>query len=359
MYFLTSLFYLLGGIMPLGTVLSKLKVNKSICVLGWLSWVAGVSVKFALAFSIRATLPTLYVPNTLQYIVLVTLLETTEVVSAYWFLKHHPGLREMRDLSGLLAFGMGFGAGEALTLAAFTALPVDVPLEFSVVWTMIERFSAIMVHIASAVFLGLYIIHKRKVDAALGLVSKDLAATLSVTVPLVLTAVGFAEERLLTYFELVIFVYGVLFLLVAFRSEREQETVIEEIEGIVDINYRSVMVSLIAFVLLSLLLDTFAATFYASHVLYFPVSLVLVVAFSLFVYRAFKYVKPKLTATEFSIGAFMGLATTRIGKLYFFESSALRQVPIQGLLFPSMFIFNGIVIALTIDRLIRREKLLS
>jgi hypothetical protein len=149
--------------------------------------------------------------NSAQLYIYAIIVETTEVVSAYVFIKYHPSMKRL-NLHDILAFGVGFGIGEAFTLAWVVFLPLDLPFQGIVSFiTMFERFSAVLVHLASAVFIGLYLKAKRFSDIAAGILSKDLSVA-TLAIPLLLTVAGVAAENAIFVTELILAAYAVFWL---------------------------------------------------------------------------------------------------------------------------------------------------
>ncbi|MFQ6084802.1 MAG: hypothetical protein ACE5OY_00800 [Candidatus Bathyarchaeia archaeon] len=348
MYYVNSLLYSLGGLVPLVAMACRLRADRNVYFLGWLSWVAGMSARFGVGLVAESAFPALMLPGTPLSVMYSTLIETTFVASAYLFLRYHPSLKGVSSLSDLLAFGTGFGAGEAFTLAAISAIPVDFPVTLSSLWIAIERFSALMVHVSSATFLGYYLINGRGTNAVLGLASKDLGATISVAIVPILTSTGIEAMEASSYFELLFLAYGFLLIYLVLRLARSQGVEFAATLRVEDINYWSVSIDMILFALLSFLADRLAALVGTGSVL--PLTASLMVVFTILVYAVRR---PRPSMTEFSAGVFMGLCLARVVDLYFVSPSVLVQVPIQELLMSPMVAFCGVMIGLAVHRLIR------
>jgi len=351
-----SAFYFLGAFIPLLIASRMVKLDKNLLLMGWLSWVAGVAVKMLLASIIALNFPLLYIPDTVQYIVIITLLETTEVASAWLFLMYHPLLKKVRNVRSLFVFGLGFGAGEALTLALFTFLPVDSPLTWNLLLTSLERFSAIMIHVASILFIGYWIINKRKSNMWLGILSKDLSVTMTFGL---LAILSFSYQTFLPYIEVLLFSYGAGFLYLAFWVAKKQKIKLGTVKPQKGINYKSLffMIPLGAGLLL---LTELVSIFLSSQD---PISFIMVSMGVMFVLTIsiFKMITlfRDVSITEFSSGVFIGLSIARVVELSFVDPAYLGAVPVQSLLTTPMLFFSVVIGVMTVYRFIHKEKLLG
>jgi len=351
-----SAFYFLGAFIPLLIASRFVKLDKNILLLGWLSWVTGVAVKMLLATIIALNFPILYVPDTPQYVALLTILETTEVISAMLFLMYHPLLKKARNIKSIFLFGMGFGAGEALTLALFTFLPVDSPLAWNLLLTSVERFSAIMIHVASVMFVGYWVMNKRRLNLLLGILSKDLSVTLTFGI---LAAFSFSYQAFLPYVEALLLVYGIGFLLLAFRLGKGQKIKTGPPPAQKGINYKN-LVFMIPVGGMLLILSELASLFLSSQdtVSYIIVSMGVMFVLLISVFKLLSLFR-KVSITEFSSGIFLGLSIARVAELSFVDPAYLGSVPVQALLTTPMLFFSVLIGAMVVYRFIHKEKLLG
>jgi len=351
-----SAFYFLGALIPLLIASRMVKLDKNLLLMGWLSWVAGVAVKILLASIIALNFPLLYVPDTAQYVILLTLLETIEVISALLFLRYHPLLKKVRNIRSLFVFGLGFGAGEALTLAMFTFLPVDSPLAWNLLLTSLERFSAIMIHIASVMFIGYWIINKRKTNMWLGILSKDLSVTMIFGI---FALVSFAYQTFLPYIEALLFAYGAGFLYLAFWVAKKQKIKLGEIKPQKGINYKS-LVWMIPVGAILLLLTEMVSLFLSSQNAISFVMVSMGVMFVLLIsVLKIANIFMDISITEFSSGIFIGLSIAKIFELSLLDPAYLGSIPVQSLLTTPMLFFSVLIGAAVVYRFIHKEKLLG
>jgi hypothetical protein len=228
MYLLIPIAYFLAGLLPLLFWNRRAKVDLNVYLLGWLSWFCAVSVKALLALFLYVNYPVLQ--TGIFQVINSTLLETTEVISAFLFLKYHPALRDGRDWKSMVAFGLGFGCGEALTLGVLclSLMPVPFSLGFAgnAFLVGLERLSATGIHLSSACFLAFFLVNRKTSDFIMGLLSKDLSATIAaiygvVSLPLEPSA-SFALIQL-------IFVIYAVFWMAVLLYVRSREAIPEEL----------------------------------------------------------------------------------------------------------------------------------
>jgi hypothetical protein len=229
LYFLSPIGFILVGLIPI--LLWKKHgrtIGWHIYGLGWLAWFCAVSVKFILSIVLVNLWPFLF-SNTTANVVTVTLLETTEVISAYLFLRYHPSLKQVREWNSIVAFGLGFGCGEAITIGIVLFHWVDIPLnllsQFLIynlgLGVLVERMSTIFgIHLVSAIFIAFFLINKKPRNILLGILSKDLSATLA--------ALWYADilpSKLMTlpYIELMFAIYALIWLLILYLVWRKEK----------------------------------------------------------------------------------------------------------------------------------------
>ena len=225
-YLILPIAFFIAGILPILFWNRRTKVNFNLYLLGWLSWFCAVSVKFFIATVQVLNWPIFYT-NVSLMVINVTILETTEVLSAFFFLKYHPTLKEVRDWKGIVAFSLGFGCGEALTMGVVLLSSISVPfsLEFIIgsvfLGGFIERLSAIAIHLSSACFLALFLINRKKSDFVLGLLSKDLCATMAAV--LTVTSLPWALLPSITFVESIFVIYAIFWIVVLLYTKRKEE----------------------------------------------------------------------------------------------------------------------------------------
>jgi len=236
--------FFIAGLLPILLWNRRAKVNFNIYLLGWLSWFCSVSVKIFIATIQGLNWPVFFTNPSLM-IINSTILETIEVLSAFFFLKYHPALKDVRNWKGIVAFGLGFGCGEALTLGVILLSSISVPfsLEFIVrgvfLGGIVERLSAIAIHLSSACFLAFFLITRKKSDFIMGLLSKDLTIAITTIFSVVLPLALLPH---LALFELIIAIYAIFWIVVLLHVRRKEEIPEELPEHAIKIKMDSVNV---------------------------------------------------------------------------------------------------------------------
>jgi hypothetical protein len=228
MYLLIPIAYFLAGLLPILFWNRRAKVDLNVYLLGWLSWFCAVSVKALIALFLYVNWPVLQTGA--FKVINDALIETTEVISAFLFLKYHPALRDGRDWKSMVAFGLGFGCGEALTLGVtyLSLMPVPFSLELvgSAFLVGLERLSATAIHLSSACFLAFFLVNRKKSNFIMGLLSKDLSAAIAAVygvVPLPLEPLAS-----LALIQLIFVIYAVFWMAVLLYV-RSREAIPEEL----------------------------------------------------------------------------------------------------------------------------------
>jgi len=151
------------------------------------------------------------------------------VISAYLFLRYHSSLKPVRERNSMVAFGLGFGCGEAITMGIILFHWVDLPLnllsQFLIynlgLSAFAERMSVIFgIHLVSAIFIAFFLIDKKPRNIILGILSKDLSATLTA-----LWYAGVLPPKLMTlpYIESMFAIYALIWLLILYLVQRKEK----------------------------------------------------------------------------------------------------------------------------------------
>jgi hypothetical protein len=159
MYFLNSLAFFAGGLIVLLVSIIKFRPNLGIFLIGWLSWACAIASKLVLLTVLWEGFPFLANPDTIPYFLTITIVELIEVVAVYVFLQRHERLRNL-NLYGYLTFALGFGVGEAFTLAIVGLLPIDVTPSISFLLVMFERLSLVIIQLGWVTLIAYYIVTK-------------------------------------------------------------------------------------------------------------------------------------------------------------------------------------------------------
>jgi hypothetical protein len=217
MYYWLALMMFFGGLVPLAISRKWIESKYGVMVLGAIAWVCGISLKGFINMVLSLWFPAFFV-DIVPYTAIAVIVESTEILAAFLFLKYHPAFRKLK-LHDLVGFAVGFGVGEALIGSAFSFIFVDVPFYgFISFASMVERWSAVVIHLASTVFIGLYVMEGKIKDFVSGLLIKNISAV-SLAFPTIF-ALWLQGNWIIYMTELLIMVYATAsFALVWYRAK--------------------------------------------------------------------------------------------------------------------------------------------
>jgi hypothetical protein len=205
MYYWLSLMLFFGGLVPLTISRKWIESKYGVLILGALAWVCGISLKGFINLILSLAFPAFFV-DIVPYTVVAVIVESTEILAAFLFLKYHPAFKNLK-IHDLVGFAIGFGVGEAFIGSAFSFIFLDVPFYGFVSFaSMVERWSAIVIHLASTIFVGLYVMEGKVRDIVSGLLLKNISAV-SLAFP-TLFALWFQGTWTIYMTELLIMVYA-------------------------------------------------------------------------------------------------------------------------------------------------------
>ncbi len=350
MYYWLALMLFFGGLVPLLAARKWVRSKYGVLVLGWLAWVCGISLKGFLNMVLSLVFPALFL-EIVPYTITAVLVESTEVLAAFLFLRYHPAFKRL-TLHDVVGFAVGFGVGEALTGAAFSVVFVDIPFYGLVsLAAMVERWSAVAIHLASNVFIGLYVTERRVRDIAAGLLIKSVSAT-SVSLPTVME-LWFSGNWVIYMTELVIMLYAAVALSLAWLCVRGVK--FGKARAKPEMRRKQLVVSGAVFSLVAI-----SYYFLAPYIAHDNVSATfLAVAYSMVAAVVFKMVF-NISRTETLIGAFAGFAVYDIFSynLLAIEFPVLMQNVIGfALVSSSALRLFGVICGVYLLSVLKRKKL--
>lgn len=182
MYFLTPITILFIGLIPLFVFKKRFNIENSIIVLGILSWIISISLKFFTVFMLNKPIYDLVmrIQPLFYYIYIGFLTGIFEVIIPLYIMEKRKKL--FRGLWNQLGFGVSFGCFESIALgvlgilafAIFISLQNILPFQYIAnisleteryieiaLYSSIERLSSIIIHMFSIMLLFIYIFRKR------------------------------------------------------------------------------------------------------------------------------------------------------------------------------------------------------
>lgn len=352
MYFLNALALFSGGLIPLLVAAKKLRLSPGPLFLGWLSWACAASPRIVLLSALWAIFPFLSKPDTVPFMVTVTSLELLEVLSAYLFLSRHPRLNNL-DVSPRLVFALGFGVGEAFTLAIATFLPADVAPSLSVLMTLVERISLVVIQFGWVALISNYTANRATINLSLGVFFRALSSIISLTVPLVLFFYDVDLEVSLLYFEGVLAAYALVVLLVS-SFLRRQIAYSGLLTSALDSRY--LLAGFIAFLGVGLAISTVVPLMHLTSILSLVTRLLLFVIATMVVIELFGWATVEVALSEIALGAFIGILIENSFRLSFAREAVLTQLTIQSILLHPALNFLAVLAGMALWKSARQQK---
>ena len=350
MYYWLSLMLFFGGLVPLAISRRWIESKSSVLVLGALAWVCGISLKGSINLILSLVFPAFFV-DIAPYTIIAIIVESTEILAAFLFLKYHPAFKRLK-LHDVVGFAIGFGVGEAFIGSAFSLIFVDVPFYGFVSFaSMVERWSAIVIHLSSTVFVGLFVMERKIRDLVSGLLVKNLSAS-SLAFP-TLFALWFQGSWTIYMTEMLIMVYAAAsFALMWYRVRGMKFG-----KAIADpeIRRKQLVVSAMVFSLVALSYQ-FVAPFVAQDMLS---ATLIAVVYVFAVTIAFRFLVTT-NITELFLGAFIGFA---VYDIFMYNLIALSS-PILilnslgfALVSSSMIRLFGVICAVYLVSVLQKKRL--
>lgn len=350
MYFLNALALFSGGLIPLLVGAKKLRLSRGPFFLGWLSWSCAASPRIVLLSVLWAVFPFLSKPDTVPYMVTVTSLELLEVLSAYLFLSRHSRLKDL-DVSPRLVFALGFGVGEAFTLAIATFLPADITPSVSVFMTVVERISLAVIQFGWVALISKYAADRVTINLSLGVFFRVLSSIITMTVPLVLFFYDVSLELSLLYFEAVLAVYALVVLLASlFLCRRIARSGLPTPA----LNSRYLLAGVIAFLGVGLAILTAIPLLHLTSILSLVTRLLFFVIATMVLIELFGWATSEVALSEFALGAFIGILVENSFRLSFAKEALLTQLTIQSVMLHPALNFLAVLAGIALWKSARR-----
>lgn len=352
MYFLNALALFSGGLIPLLVSAKRFRLSRAPFFLGWLSWVCAASPRIVLLSALWTIFPFLSKPDTVHYMVTVTSLELLEVLSAYLFLSRHPRLKTL-DINPRLIFALGFGVGEAFTLAIATFLPADVVPSLSVFTIVAERISLVVIQFGWVALISNYAATREAVNLSLGVFFRGLLSIITLTVPLVLFFYDVGLEVSLLYFEGVLAAYALVVLLVSLFLRRRSAY-----SGLPPsaLDSRYLLAGIIAFLGVGLAISTVIPLMHLTSILSLVTRLLLFMIATMVLIELFGWATSEVALSEFTLGAFIGVLVENSFRLSFVREAVLVQLTIQSIMLHPALNFLAVLAGMALWKSARQQK---
>ena len=328
MYFLTALALFSGGLIPLLVAAKKIRLSLGPFFLGWLSWGFAASPRIVLLSALWAIFPFLSKPDTVPYMLTVTSLELLEVVSAYLFLSRHPRLKNL-NVAPRLVFALGFGVGEAFTLAIATFLPADVTPSLSVLMTLVERVSLAVIQFGWVALIANYAATREPINLSLGVFFRVLSSIITLTVPLILFFYEVGLEASLLYFEGVLAAYAIVVLLVSLLLLRR---IAYSGSPPAALDSRHLLAGAIAFLGVGFAVATAITLMHLTSIMSLVTRLLFFVIATMILIELFGWATSEVALSEIALGAFLGILVENSFRLGFVREAVLTQLTIQSIM---------------------------
>lgn len=328
MYFLNALAFFSGGLIPLLVAAKKIRLSPGPFFLGWLSWAFAACPRIVLLSALWAIFPFLSKPDTVLYMVTVTSLELLEVVSAYLFLSRHPRLKNL-DASPRLVFALGFGVGEAFTLAIGTFLPADVTPSLSVFMTVVERVSLVVIQFGWVALIANYAATRETINLSLGVFFRVLSSIIPLTAPLILFFYDVGLEASLLYFEGVLAAYAIVVLLVSLLLFRR---IAYGGSPPAALDSRYLLAGIVAFFGVGFSIATAIPLMHLTSIMSLVTRLLFLAIATMILIELFGWATSEVALSEIALGAFIGILVENSFTLSFVRETVLTQLTIQSIM---------------------------
>ncbi|WP_455368733.1 hypothetical protein [[Eubacterium] cellulosolvens] len=350
MYFLNSLALFAGGLIALLAAIVKFRPNLGIFLIGWLSWACALATKLVLLTVLWDSFPFLANPDTMPYFLTITIVELIEVISVYLFLQRHERLKNL-NLYGYLTFALGFGVGEAFTLAIAGLLPIDVIPSMSFFLTMFERLSLVVIQFGWVALIAYYIATKYELNLSLGVLFKIVSTLLSLIVPTIFFLYGFSFDISLMLFVGILSAYAllILFIVWVFRGQIQNE---ESYKITFDLNYT--FASIIAFAGLKLFIDMSLPFLYFNQTLEVVTRILFFIIATIILLEIFGLTAKKVVLSEIALGSFLGILIMHMFWMSFAKESAISSLSIQAILLSPSLIFLTVLIGMALWKIAKK-----
>ncbi|MEM2941938.1 MAG: hypothetical protein QXT81_00735 [Candidatus Bathyarchaeia archaeon] len=313
---------------PLLAAAKRLRLHPGPLFLGWLSWAFAMSTRAVLLSTIWTIFPITSNPDTLPYMMIVTSLDLLEVLSAYLFLTRHPQLKIL-DPGSRSIFAVGFGVGEAFTLAIATSLPADVAPSLSVVVTLIERLALVAIHFGWVVLVSNYVTTRRTTHLSMAVIFRVFLSTISLTAPLILFFYGLAFELSLLFFGVVLVFYSVVVLSTSSLLSRHVAYSGSHTSAF---DSRCFLAGSVSFLGVGLAISTLIQFMHLAFIQSVLTRLLSFMIAAIVLFELFDWAAGEVSSSEVASGAFIGLLIENSIRLASLGEAALKQLTIHSIL---------------------------
>jgi len=352
MYFLNGLALFLGGLIPLLAASKKVHLDRGLFVLGWLSWACAISPKIVLILGLWNFFPFLSKPDTTPYVLTLLSLELLEVLSAYLFLTRHPRLEKL-NLSGRFTFALGFGAGEAFTLAISALLLVDISPSLSTMMVMLERLSLVVTQFGWVSLIAFYVATDRTVNLALGLFFKIFSSFMALTLPIFLFLYRISFEISLTIFEGILATFALIILASVLILRKRVEDLGA---GATSFDSSFTLASMVSFFGLAFSVDMSIPLIHLTQPLALVTRYLIFTIAAIVLLELFCWAARRTELSEIALGAFIGLLLEHLFRLNAVGESLLRGLTVQAILFSPTSAFLAILSGMALWRYARQSS---
>jgi hypothetical protein len=352
LFFLNSLALLSGGLIPLLVAAKRLRLHPGLLSLGWLSWAFAMSTRTVLLSTIWTIFPYISKPDSLQYMMAVTSLDLLEVLSAYLFLTRHPRLKIL-DPGSRSIFAVGFGVGEAFTLAIATSLPADVAPSLSVLITFIERLSLVAIQFGWVMLVSSYAATRRTAYLSMAAIFRVILSIIALALPIILFSYGLAFELSLLCFVAVLVSYSIVVL--ATSSLLSRCSVCSG-SPVSPFDSRCFLAGLVSFLGVGLAISTVIQLMHLTFILSLTTRLLSFVITAMILFELFSWAAGRLYLSEVASGAFVGLLIENSIRLASAGEAALALLTVNSILLHPALNFLGVAAGITLWRSARGQK---
>jgi hypothetical protein len=352
MYFLNGLALFLGGLIPLLAASKKVRLNRGLFLLGWLSWACAISPKIVLVSGLWNLFPFLSKPDTAPYILTLLSLELLEILSAYLFLTRHSRLEKL-NLSGRFTFALGFGAGEAFTLAVSAMLLVDVSPSLSTLMVMLERISLVVAQFGWVTLLAFYIATDKTINLALAVFFKIFSSFMALTLPIFLFLYRISYEISLTIFEGILATFALIILVSVLILRKRVE---DAGSGVTSFDSSFTLASIVSFCGLALAVDMSIPFIRLTHPLALMTRYLIFIVATMVLLELFCWAAGRSELSEIALGAFIGLLLEYLFRLNAVSESLPRGLTVQAILFSPTSAFLAILAGIAFWRYARHSR---
>ena len=350
MYFLNSLALFAGGLIALLVAIVKFRPNPGIFLIGWLSWACALTTKLVLLTVLWDSFPFLANPDSMPYFLTITIVELIEVIAVYLFLQRHERLRNL-NLYGYLTFALGFGVGEAFTLAIAGLLPIDITPSISVLLVMLERLSLVVIQFGWVALIAYYVATKYELNLSLAVLFKIVSTLLALIVPTIFFLYGISFNISLMLFVGILSVYAllVLFIVWLLRGQIPDEG---SSKITFDLNYT--FASIITFAGLTLFIDMSLPSLYFNQTLEIVTRILFFIIATIILLEIFGWAAKKIVLSEIAIGSFLGILLMHMYWLSYAGEAAISSVSIQAILLSPSLTFLTVLIGMALWKIAKK-----